>query len=131
MAELKDYLNSINNTKTNIMDEDEHTEKSYPSFVVNRCLSYFPDTIHYANLMNQYNYTIDNKLQYEFYIYSIRKRKRFSPWIKNEVSENLEAVKEYYGYSNYKANQALKILSTKDLQYIKKKLFKGGLEKKS
>lgn len=126
--ELKDYLNSINNTKESVMI-DEISEKNYPAYVVNRCLSYFPDTVHYANVMNKYNYILDNKLQYDFYIYSIRKRKRFSPWIKNENNENLEAVKEYYGYSNTKAYQALTILSDEDLEYIKKKLFKGGIDK--
>jgi hypothetical protein len=126
--ELKDYLNSINNTKESVMT-DEISEKNYPAYVVNRCLSYFPDTVHYANVMNKYNYILDNKLQYDFYIYSIRKRKRFSPWIKNENNENLEAVKEYYGYSNTKAYQALTILSDEDLEYIKKKLFKGGIDK--
>jgi len=126
--ELKDYLNSINNTKESVMI-DEISEKNYPGYVVNRCLSYFPDTVHYANVMNKYNYILDNKLQYDFYIYSIRKRKRFSPWIKNENNENLEAVKEYYGYSNTKAYQALTILSDEDLEYIKKKLFKGGIDK--
>lgn len=128
MSELKDYINSINNTKESVM-KDEVSEKEYPSFVVNKCLSYFPDTIHYANVMNKYNYMLDNKLQYEFYLYSIRKRKRFSPWIKKENDENLEAVKEYYGYSNQKAYQALSILSKKDIEYIKSKLFKGGIDK--
>lgn len=128
MSELKDYLNSINNTKESVM-LDEVSEKEYPSFVVNKCLSYFPDTIHYANVMNKYNYILDNKIQYEFYLYSIRKRKRFSPWIKKENDENLEAVKEYYGYSNQKAYQALSILSKKDIEYIKSKLFKGGIDK--
>ena len=79
--------------------------------------------------MNKYNYILDNKIQYEFYLYSIRKRKRFSPWIKKENDENLEAVKEYYGYSNQKAYQALSILSKKDIEYIKSKLFKGGIDK--
>jgi len=128
MPELKDYLNSINTTKISVINEDED-EKSYPNFIVNRCLSYFPDTVYYANLINKYNYLLDKKLQYDFYIYSIRKRKRFSPWIKNEINENLEAVKEFYGYSNTKAYEAIKILSDKDLEYIKKKLYKGGVEK--
>ena len=87
---------------------DEVSEKEYPSFVVNKCLSYFPDTIHYANVMNKYNYMLDNKIQYEFYLYSIRKRKRFSPWIKKENDENLEAVKEYYESIGWKPEKIKK-----------------------
>jgi hypothetical protein len=100
-----DYLNSINWTKKNIM-KDDIDEKAYNPFLVNRTLSYFQDTIAYANIMNQYHH-LDNRLQYEFYINIIRQRKRFSKWIKPETSEDIEVIMEYYGYSNEKARQAL------------------------
>jgi len=119
-----DYLNSINWTKKNIM-KDDIDEKAYNPFLVNRTLSYFQDTIAYANIMNQYHH-LDNRLQYEFYINIIRQRKRFSKWIKPETSEDIEVIMEYYGYSNEKARQALPLLSSEQLKQIKQKVDKGG-----
>jgi len=119
-----DYLNSINWTKKNIM-KDDIDEKAYNPFLVNRTLSYFQDTIAYANIMNQYHH-LDNRLQYEFYINIIRQRKRFSKWIKPETSEDIEVIMEYYGYSNEKARQALPLLSSQQLQQLRQKVDKGG-----
>jgi len=119
-----DYLNSINWTKKNIM-KDDIDEKAYNPFLVNRTLSYFQDTIAYANIMNQYHH-LDNRLQYEFYINIIRQRKRFSKWIKPETSEDIEVIMEYYGYSNEKARQALPLLSSEQLQQLRQKVDKGG-----
>ena len=119
-----DYLNSINWTKKNIR-KDDIDEKAYNPFLVNRTLSYFQDTIAYANIMNQYHH-LDNRLQYEFYINIIRQRKRFSKWIKPETSEDIEVIMEYYGYSNEKARQALPLLSSEQLKQIKQKVDKGG-----
>ena len=119
-----DYLNSINLTKKDIM-VDDICEKDYNSFMVNRGLSYFPDTVVIANEMNKHH-QIDNKLQYHFFINMIRKRKRFSKWAKANKESDIDAVKEYYGYSNEKARQALTLLSPDQITIIKNKVSKGG-----
>lgn len=126
--ELKDWLNSINQTKTNIMDEDSQSEKSYPPYIVNRCLSGHVDCILFANEMNKYNF-LDKKMQYDFYINILRQRKRFSPWLRKEEIKDLDSVKQYYGYSNEKALQVLKILTKQQLDFIRSKLDTGGRKK--
>ena len=118
------YVNSINDTKTDIM-VDDLAEKSYNSFMINRSLSYFPDTVAFANLMNQYHH-IDSKLQYHFLINIVRKRKRFSKWIKPDSDNDIEVVKQYYGYNNEKAKDALSLLSPEQMITIRKKVSKGG-----
>lgn len=119
-----EYLNSINDSKKDIM-VDDLAEKAYVPFTVNRSLSYFSDTVLLANEMNV-NHHIDNKLQYHFLLNLVRKRKRFSKWIKPEKSDDVNAIKEYYGYSDEKARQVLSLLSSDQLATIKKKLYKGG-----
>ena len=119
-----DYVNSINDTKQDIM-EDDNAERSYNSFLINRSLSYFSDTVGFANVVNQYHH-IDNKLQYHFLINIIRKRKRFSKWMKPETESDIEVVKQYYGYSNEKAKQVLPLLSPEHITIIKQKVSKGG-----
>jgi len=123
--ELKDWLNSINQNKKNIMDEDPSSIKEYAPYIINRCLSGHIDCLMYANEMNKYS-SLDKKLQYDFFINIIRKKKRFSPWLKQEKIKDLEVVKSYYGYSNEKAKQALKILTKEQLDFIKSKLETGG-----
>ena len=124
--ELKDYLNSINFTKENLMsDEDPTWEKKYPPFIVNKCLSGFIDTVMFANEMNV-NHQLPSRLQYDFLINTVRKQKRFSPWLKKDKINDLDAVKSYYGYSNEKAQQALKILTKEQISFIKEKLDVGG-----
>ena len=122
---LKDYLNSINQTKEYLMDEDPGWEKNYPPFVINKCMSQHLDTIMFANEMNQYP-GLDKKLQYDFFINIVRPRKRFSPWGKKQKVKDLELVKEFYGYSTEKAMQAIRILSPDQLEIIRDKLNKGG-----
>lgn len=119
-----DYLNSINHSKKDVM-VDDLTEKSYNSFMINRSLSYFPDTVQFANLMNRYHHT-DNKLQYHFLINIIRKRKRFSKWYKPEIESDIEVVKKYYGYNNEKARQVLSLLSPDQIKKIRQKVDQGG-----
>ena len=131
MYELKDYLNAINHTKERLMDtEDEEWEKKYPPFVVNKCVYPFQDTIMLVNEINQLPH-VDKKLQFDFLINSIRSRKRQTPWLKAKKIEDLQYVKEYYGYSNEKAKQALDILSDEQIATIKEKLNKGGLNGRS
>ena len=124
MPELKDYLNSINITKKDVM-LDEFDEKKYPSYIVNKCLAPFPDTIFYVNEMNRLC-LLDSRLQYDFLLNSIGKRKRFAKWLRASKLKNLDLVKEYYGYSNEKAKQALEVLTEEQIKIIKTKLTKGG-----
>ena len=79
----------------------------------------------YANEMNHYS-MVDNKLQFDYLLNSIRPRKRFSPWAKKEINSDIDLIKEYYGYSNRKAEEAMSILSSSQLEYIRTKLYKGG-----
>ena len=126
MYELKDYLNDINYKKDNLMDsEDEFWEKRYPAYIVNKVMSAFPDTLLFANEINQFHY-LDKKLQYDFLIYGVRKKKRFSKWMKASKLKNLEYIKEYYGYNNEKARLALELLTKEQLNIIKQRLSKGG-----
>lgn len=128
-----DFVNSINSSaKKDIMtgtENDQLAESSYVPFVVNKALSYFPDTVLYANEMNRAG--VDNKLQYHYLLNSIRPAKRFAKWVKNEDAEELELVKQHYGYNNEKARQALKILTPDHLQYIKQKQNRGGNDDKT
>ena len=124
--ELKDWLNTINTSKKNLIDEDELLEPKYPAYVVNKCMSGHIDAIMFANEMNM-NPNLDKKLQYDFYLNTLRSKKRYSPWIRKEELKNLELVKEYYGYSNEKAKQALPLLTDKQIKFIQSKLDKGGL----
>ena len=118
-------MNSINSNKKNLIDEDELLEPKYPAYVVNKCMAGHIDAIMFANEMNM-NPNLDKKLQYDFYLNTLRSKKRYSPWIRKEELKNLELVKKYYGYSNEKAIQALRILTPDQLNYIKEKLNKGG-----
>ena len=122
--QLKDWLNSINFTKKNLLEEDPTAK--YPAFVVNKCLSGTLDSVLFANEMNM-NPHLDKELQYDFYLQSLRKRKRFAPWLKKGKVEDIDAVKKYYGYSNEKAQQALRILTKDQIEYIKGKLNTGGM----
>jgi len=126
MYELKDYLNAINQNKKDLMDsEDEFWEKKYPAYIVNKALSAFPDTIVYANEMNLLCH-LDKRLQFQFFLNSIRPKKRFSKWLRSTKIKNLEYVKEYYGYNNEKARQALDILDDEQIEHIKRIINRGG-----
>ena len=124
-----DYAKAINESKDQLMDSpDEMWEKKYAPFIVNKAGYPFPDTVLLVNEMNQCHY-LDNRLQFDFLLNSIRPRKRYAPWLKASKIDNLELVKEYFGYSDQKAKDALKILSDDDLEYIQDKLNKGGYGK--
>ena len=125
MYQLKDYLYSINQSKKNILDDDIDAERKYPAYVVNRCLSSFTDTVLYANEMNK-NSHLPPKMQYDFFINSVKPRKRFSPWARKDSIDYLDVVKEYYGYNDDKALQALRILTKDQLDKISYLLRKGG-----
>jgi hypothetical protein len=127
-----DYVNAINDTKKNLMvgtDNDELAEKGYIPFMVNKSLSYFIDTILYANEINEYAH-IDNKLQFEYYLNGIPKKKRFSKWAKKEKSDDLDVICEYYGCNYTRAAEIHKIINKTNIDFMKQKLQKGGVIKK-
>jgi|TARA_B110000908_G_scaffold27270_1_gene31926 hypothetical protein len=123
MSNPFDYLNSVNMTKKDIMDPLE--ESKYPAFMVNRGLSYFQDTVLLANEMNR-SHQLDGRMQYDFLRTSIRKRKRFSKWVKKDAVDNVALVKEYYNYSDSKAESVMDLFTSEDIAAIKSKLYKGG-----
>jgi TATA-binding protein-associated factor Taf7 len=120
-----DFLNSITYNKQDLIVDDE-TEKGYNAFLVNRGLSYFQDTVLLANEMNR-NHHLDGKLQYDFLRGIVRKRKRFSKWAKKEKVEKIDVIKEYYGYSDAKAESVSDLISPEQLDYMRSKLSKGGI----
>ena len=124
-----EYVKAINTTKKDIM-VDDIAEKEYNAFMVNRSLSNFRDTVLYANLMN-INHQIDARLQFDFFINTIKKKNRFSKWLKPIKYENLEVIKEYYGYSNEKAKSVLSLLDNKQIEELKKRIYKGGRTNKT
>jgi hypothetical protein len=124
--QLKDFLSSINHDKKPLLDTDENAVKAYTPFVVNRCLSYFADTLFHANEMNCSPW-LDNKSQFDFYRIAVRKKKRFSPWLRKDTEDNVTLIKQAYGYTESKAREVLNILSTEDLQAIRKSLDTGGV----
>ena len=121
------YIASINNTKKDLMVDDE-AEKAYTPFMVNRGLSYFQDTVLFANEMNRAAH-IDNRMQYDFLRLAIRPRKRFSKWMKKVVPARIETIKEYYGYSDAKAEAISDLISDDDIKAMKNVLSKGGKKK--
>ena len=119
-----DFIKSISSTKKDILEN----EKDYNAFMINRGLSYFPDTVIYANEMNKFHH-LDSRLQYSFLINIVRKRNRFSKWNKSIESENINAIKRYYDYSNEKARDVLPLLSNENLNTIKRKINHGGIQR--
>lgn len=121
-----DYVNAINAGKDIIRDSEsrEAAEKGYNPYIANRALSYFPDTIMFANEMNV-NHWSDGMLQYDYLINTVRKRKRFSKWFKPD-SEDLEIVMEYYKVGPDVAKQYLRVLTADHLADLKKRIIKGG-----
>lgn len=127
--ELKEILNSINYNKKPLFDDEQKADKFYPAFIVNKCLSFFNDTIFYANEMNC-KYNLDKKMQFDYYRLAIRKNKRFSPWIKKQTEENIALIKQIYGYTDSKAHEVLNILGPRDLEALRLSLQKGGTNNK-
>ena len=119
-----EIIKSISNTKKDILEN----EKDYNAFMINRGLSYFPDTVIYANEMNKFHH-LDSRLQYQFLINTIRKRNRFSKWNKSIESENINAIKKYYNYSNEKARDVLPLLSNENLNTIRGRINYGGIQR--
>tara|TARA_B100000287_G_scaffold220046_1_gene207533 strand:- start:912 stop:1295 length:384 start_codon:yes stop_codon:yes gene_type:complete len=122
-----EYIKAINDTKKDIM-VDDIAEKGYNPFIINRNFSFFNDTVLFANEMNRYHH-LDHRLQFDFFINIIKKKKRFSKWMKPTEIENLEIIKQYYGYSNDKAKSALALYSDEEIEELKKRIYKGGKRK--
>lgn len=122
-----EFLKTINDTKVNLIQQDPQNEKSYNGFVINRSLSYFPDTVFLSNEMNRFHH-LGSKLQYDFLINIVRKRKRFSKWDKPDQRADMECIKKYYGYSEIKARQVIGLLTESQLIAINKKVSTGGRE---
>ena len=127
MAKLGDFLTAINLSKKNLMEDDPLTENEYPPFVINRSLSYFQDTVLYANEMNLRG-NLDNRLQNDYLLNSVRKKKRFSRWLKPEQDIDVDAIKEYYSCSEMKAREMFSVLTGDQLSLIHKRLKSGGLQ---
>jgi hypothetical protein len=125
--EIFDFLNSINDNKKNLMNVDPGCERIYVPYIINKSLSYFPDTLFEANMMNFYN-NISKKMQYDYYLLNIRKKKRFSKWHKEKTtdSDDISIIKQYYGYSDKKAVEASKILTKEQINHLKNELNTGG-----
>ena len=122
-----DYVNAINYNKKDIM-VDDIAEKEYNPYIINKALSFFPDTILFANEMNKYHH-LDHRLQFDFFINIIRKKQRFSKWLKPSEVENLQLIKDCYGYSNEKAKSVLTLLSNEQIDELKRRMNKGGRTK--
>ena len=122
-----EFIKAINETKEDVMVDDV-SEKKYSPFIVNRGFSFFMDTIFQVNELNR-NHHLDSRLQFDYLLNSVRKKKRYSKWLKPEKLQDLDVVKEYYGFSNEKAKDALSTLSEDQLAFIKDKLNQGGVEK--
>ena len=124
-----DFINSILVNKKNLLKDDDQAIKEYAPFIVNRGLSLHLDCVLYANEMNLRPF-IDKDQQFHFFLNTVRSMKRkFQPWQKSEADKNIECVKTYFGYSNQKAKEALRILTDEQIAEIKRKTDKGGVNK--
>ena len=126
MPDLNEWRRSINTGKKSIMN-DEFDEKQYPGFIVNKCLSGMADAVMYANEMNRMHW-LEKKMQYDFFLHGLPKKKRFAPWMKAKKVKDLDIVKQYHGYNNEKAKIALEILTEDQLEEMRKVLSGGGIK---
>ena len=125
---FKEILPSILEKKKSVF-RDELDYKDYKPFLINRALSYHMDCVLYVNEMN-INNSLDVDMQYQYLLNTIRPMKRkFQAWQKSEVDKDIECVKSYFGYSNEKAKEALRILTDEQVAEIKAKTTKGGVNK--
>ena len=124
-----DFAKTINETKENLMDSDEFAEKEYNSFLVNKIFGQFPDTVLISNEMNKYSF-LDDRMKYEFLLAQVRKKKRWSKWVKKEKFDKIEIIKEYFGYSNTKAKDVADIITGKQFEQIKASMETGGSSKR-
>ena len=120
-----DFVNSISYSKKDLMCADELAEKLYNQFIVNKALSYFPDTIFFVNELNVRN--VDNRQHFTYLLQAIPRKKRFSKWFKLEDTDTIQLIQEHYNYSYSKAKEALKLLSDDQIKQIRDQYYKGGV----
>jgi hypothetical protein len=122
-----DFVKSINTSKENLIEEDPENEKEYNAYLINRALSYYRDTVFHANEMNKSS-VLPNKLQYEFYLYSVPKGKRFAKWEKKTQNDEIiiEHIMKEYFFSRKRAEEALSLLSPDQKSFIVTRYSIGG-----
>ena len=125
-----DFVKQIESGKVNLIDETPELEKKYKQFIINRALSFNHDTALFANEMNFHNH-LDSKLQFDFFLNTIRPKKRYSKWIKRESNDVLELIKTYYKCSYAKAREYATLLNDSQLNIIKQRIDTGGLKGKN
>lgn len=133
MTDIFAYVDAVSYSKKDMMrntPNDSLAERDYSPYMTNRSLSYHADSIFQSNEMNLCGY-IDNLLQFDYFINSLRKRKRFAKWSKPAQNRDLEAIMEYFGYGRAKAEDALKTLTTQDIAIVHKKIYRGGANNKN
>jgi len=124
-----DYVKSINDKTENLMDRDSNLERGYNAFIVNRSFSNFSDTVIAANIMNSMHH-LDNKLQYDYLYYTLKKRKRFSKWLKPERDEDIEQmISKYFKVNRLRAREYLSMMTDADKEEFLIKTNTGGLKK--
>jgi len=123
-----EFVKSINEKTGNMLAGNEDLEKAYMPFLVNRGLSFTPDTILSANEMNAVPF-LDKRLQYDYLYLTVRKKKRYAKWIKAEEDDLEDMIVKYYGVSRRRAAEYATMLSDEDVQEIKRKLYTGGTKK--
>jgi hypothetical protein len=120
-----EFVKSINEKTGNILNDNGELEKAYMPYLVNKGLSFSPDTVLAANEMNAVPF-LDKKLHYDYLYFTVRKRKRYAKWIKREKDELEELIVQYYGVNRRRAAEYATILTEQDIQEIKEKMYKGG-----
>jgi len=119
-----DFVKSVSSDKKDIMVDDIE-EKAYQPFLINKSLSYHQDSVFFTNEMNC-RHGVDNRLQYVFFLNTLRKRQRFSKWAKPYVSKKLTVVKDYYQMSTREAKELFTLLSDKEIRELKNRMNIGG-----
>lgn len=128
MPGVFDYVTSINKNKKNLMrdsEDDAQAEKDYNAYITNMALSYFPDTILHANVMNL-NAHLNNRAQYEFLLNSVRSANRFKKWVKETSDDDIELIMSTYKCNKTLAKTYLKVLSKAQLEIMKQEQETGG-----
>lgn len=131
-----DFVNAINYSKQDLFEPDPstlqrnvHSDSEYPKFIINRALSYFADTIMFANLANVHLNNVPNATHFDFYRFGVPRKKRFSKWGKKLVDQDVEMLSRYYNCSIIKAIEYSSILTAAQISKIKQKLDYGGIKK--
>lgn len=124
---FKEWLPSLTEKKGYLFEKgkEDQIERKYPTFMINRALSQYADTVILVNEMNRYP-SLDAKLHYDFLYHTIDKKRRFSKWAKATKNETINTIVEAYNISPRKAEEISDILSDEDIENLKSYLYKGG-----